>query len=298
MPTLRALECLVAVIEAGSVTEAAQRLHASQPAVSHQLATLEQELGVALLQRLPRGVAVTTAGRAVLADARRALLAAQQVRRIGRAVAAGRAGELRIGCAASLVVTVLPPTLRRWHRLHPDIELTVVEADSADELAGAVQSGDLDLAVTPSPGSFPGTATVIGTEELLLALPRDHPLAVHETVSVALLDGEPLVAYHPRHGLSGWLDGLLVRHAAQPRIVMRTRQTIGAAQLAAAGLGLAIVPAGAVPPGFTGAVRRLDPPQDREIVALTLGDRDVPAQRFVADLVRHGVRVAGVTRQA
>lgn len=68
MPTLRALECLVAVLEFGSVTEAAARLHLSQPALSHQIAALERELGTPVLQRLPRGVRATAAGRAIATD--------------------------------------------------------------------------------------------------------------------------------------------------------------------------------------------------------------------------------------
>ncbi|WP_290053544.1 helix-turn-helix domain-containing protein, partial [Amycolatopsis solani] len=70
MPTLRALECLGAVLDAGSITEAAARLHLSQPALSHQIGALERELGAPVLERLPRGVRPTAAGRAILADAR------------------------------------------------------------------------------------------------------------------------------------------------------------------------------------------------------------------------------------
>ncbi|WP_369640630.1 LysR family transcriptional regulator, partial [Nocardia sp. JMUB6875] len=89
MPTLRALECLVAVLDAGSITEAAAALHMSQPALSHQLAALEREIGAPVLERLPRGVRATVVGRAVAADARAALSAAQRVVSTGRATAGG-----------------------------------------------------------------------------------------------------------------------------------------------------------------------------------------------------------------
>src|SRR3954447_8336835 len=120
MPTLRALECLVAVLDASSITEAAAVLHMSQPALSHQLAALEKELGAAVVERLPRGVRATTAGRAIESDARAALAAADRVVATGRAVAGGAAGQLRIGCAESLTAGLLAPVLRQWRRRHPD----------------------------------------------------------------------------------------------------------------------------------------------------------------------------------
>ena len=76
MASLRALECLVAVADSGSITQAALLLHSSQPAVSHQLASLERETRTVLLRREPRGVKLTPAGRAAVADARRAIEAA------------------------------------------------------------------------------------------------------------------------------------------------------------------------------------------------------------------------------
>ncbi|MFB9304311.1 LysR family transcriptional regulator [Kibdelosporangium philippinense] len=92
MATLRALECLVALVDHGSVTAAAESLHLSQPALSHQIASLERELGTPVVERLGRGVRVTAAGRATAQEARVALRAAEEAVRIGRRVGAGRAG--------------------------------------------------------------------------------------------------------------------------------------------------------------------------------------------------------------
>ncbi|WP_040733903.1 LysR family transcriptional regulator, partial [Nocardia tenerifensis] len=127
MATLRALECLVAVLDFGSVTEAAARLHMSQPALSHQLAALEREIGTPVVQRLPRGVRATAAGRAIVADARVALAAAERVVTVGRAVAAGAQGQLRIACAESMTAGLLAPVLRGWRRRHPDVHVALHE---------------------------------------------------------------------------------------------------------------------------------------------------------------------------
>ncbi|HJP72844.1 MAG TPA: LysR family transcriptional regulator [Pseudonocardiaceae bacterium] len=93
MATLRALECLVAVADTGSFTQAARLPHSSQPAVSHQLAVLERETRTPLLRREPRGVTLTPAGRAAVADARRAIDAAASVVRSARAAMPTVAGR-------------------------------------------------------------------------------------------------------------------------------------------------------------------------------------------------------------
>jgi DNA-binding transcriptional LysR family regulator len=88
MVSMRALECLVAVLEQGSLTKAAAVLHMSQPALSHQIAAMEKELGTPVIERLPRGVRPTAAGLAVAAEARTALAAADRAMLAGRRVAA------------------------------------------------------------------------------------------------------------------------------------------------------------------------------------------------------------------
>ena len=112
MVSLRALECLVTIIEQGSVTKAAAVLHMSQPALSHQIAAVERELGTPVIERLARGTRPTAAG---LAAADRAVLAA-------RRVATGTGGRIRIACAETMTAWVLVPVLRSWRRRFPDVE--------------------------------------------------------------------------------------------------------------------------------------------------------------------------------
>src|SRR5262249_34347875 len=100
--TLRTLECLVALVDHGSVTAAAAALHMSQPALSHQIAALEKELGAPVAERLWRGVRVTAAGRASAEEARLALRAAEEAIKVGRRAGAGAAGRLRIACAETI----------------------------------------------------------------------------------------------------------------------------------------------------------------------------------------------------
>src|SRR4051794_9764938 len=167
MPSLRALECLVAVAASGSITQAAALLHSSQPAVSHQLAALEREAGTALLRREARGVKLTPAGRAALPDARRAVDAAGSAIRSARAVGSATGGTLRLGCAQSLV-SVLAPVIHDGHRRYPDVAITVRESTSAPEMNALLESGEIDLALLP--GTIPErfTSTVVADEEIVV----------------------------------------------------------------------------------------------------------------------------------
>ena len=102
MTSLRALECLVTIVEQGSLTQAAAVLHLSQPALSHQIAAVERELGTPVIERLPRGIRPTAAGLAAAAEERVALTAADRAVRVGRRVAAGADGRIRIACAETM----------------------------------------------------------------------------------------------------------------------------------------------------------------------------------------------------
>src|SRR5580693_4966876 len=134
MVSLRALECLVAILDHGSLTRAAAKLRISQPALSHQIAALERELGTPAIERLPRGIRPTAAGLAAAAEARLALAAADRAVRAGRRVAAGGGGRIRIACAETMTAWLLLPVLRSWRHRFPDVEIDLMECASADRM--------------------------------------------------------------------------------------------------------------------------------------------------------------------
>jgi DNA-binding transcriptional LysR family regulator len=144
------LECLVALVDHGSVSEAAAALYMSQPAVSHQIAALERELGVPVVERLWRGVRVTAAGRATAEEARVALHAAGQAIQIGKRVGRGGAGRLRISCVETMTTWLLVPVLRHWRSRRPDV-LELSEFTSAEAMVETLAAGATDLAVGPRP---------------------------------------------------------------------------------------------------------------------------------------------------
>src|SRR5262249_2790969 len=141
MLSMRALECLVAIVDQGSLTKAAAALHISQPALSHQIAETGRELGPPVIGRSPRGIRPPAAGLAAATEARIALAAADRAVLAGRKVAAGAYGRIRIACAETMTAWVLVPVLHSWRRRVPDVELDLKEDNSADRMLDMLLGG-------------------------------------------------------------------------------------------------------------------------------------------------------------
>src|SRR6267378_4357206 len=135
--TLRQLEYFVTVVDEGSFTAAAARLHVTQPGLSHQIQALERELGGPLLERLPRSVRLTPAGRTALPHARASLAHADRASSAAKRASGVDAGELHVGTLFSISVGVLPIALRRWRRDYPDVQVRLVEFRRTTDLIAA-----------------------------------------------------------------------------------------------------------------------------------------------------------------
>jgi DNA-binding transcriptional LysR family regulator len=290
MASLRALECLVAVLEQGSLTKAAAVLHMSQSALSHQIAGLERELGTPVLERRPRGVRPTAAGLATAAEARIALAAAERAVIAGQRAAAGSGGRIRIACAETMTAWVLVPVLRRWRRRFPDVRLDLKEYTSADGMLEALVSGGADVIVGPRPMRTDEHTEVLGQEEIVVVAAPEHRFAKLAAVPVAQLASEPLVHYSPGNGFGVWVDQFAARNGVVlPEPTLRTGSPRTAAQLAAAGMGIAIVPFSALAPRPGGTIRSFSPPELRDVVVIVAAPHDDLLRRFTGDLVRRGL---------
>lgn len=291
MASLRALECLVAVADCGSITKAARLLHLTQPAVSHQLAELERETRTALLNRRPRGVSLTPAGSAALPHARRALEAAASAMHSARAIGEGTGGSLRVACAQSLTVPLVAPVLREWHRRRPGILVSLRESAVLAELLGFIDTGAVDIVLLPAPVPQGYVTSVIAEEEIVLTAPVGHRLAGPGDVRLHELDGVALVHFAPENGLRDWLDRSLADAGVRPEPVMSTSITAAGPQLAAAGLGVCVAPVSAVSAGLPAAIRSFSPKWVRQLIAVTPARPDPLSARFITDLRTRGVRV-------
>ncbi|WP_447009722.1 LysR family transcriptional regulator [Saccharothrix hoggarensis] len=284
--TLRQFEYLVTVVDEGSFTRAAELLHVTQPALSHQIRALERAVGTRLLDRLPRAVRLTPAGRAWLPHARAALADAERALTAARRTAGVECGELRVATLYSLTLGVLPPVLRRWRAEHADVRIRLFEHRHADELRDAMADGQADLAVGPEPANWVGFRQLLGVEEFVVVLPPDTHH--REPIDLRALADEGWVHYAPGNGLADLVDAACAARGFQPGAAVRTEQTAAAPVLAASGLGPALVPRNILPETFDGAVLRTDPPVRRTLVAYAHRTPDPLTAAFVSLLGEAG----------
>jgi len=279
---IRQLECLVAVVDEGSFTRAARRVGITQPSLSQHIRALEHELDGALLERLPRGVALTPAGRSLLPEARAAVRAVERGRQGARAALALEAGELEIATVLSMAVGLLPRYIKRWHEQYPEVGIRLHEFSHRSLLEDAVEQGVADFAIGPLPlRAWHGALEVVGWEEFVIVVPPADALAGRSSIRLEELADREWVLYHQDHGLAGIVEDACRRAGFSPRGTVRTSQAEGAARLASAGLGPALVPDNIVLPGIEGARLQLTPHLIRDIAVYARTEWSPTAAAFV-----------------
>jgi DNA-binding transcriptional LysR family regulator len=268
---LRDLEVFVAVADCGTIARAAERTHTVASAISKRISDLEHNLGTALLIRGARGVELTAAGHALLIRARTLLHHARQLDEELRRHASGAAGYVRIFANISAIVEFLPGALAAFIKQYPEIHLHLEEHVSA-AVAAAVAEGSADLGIVSELPIIDGLQTTpFRTDELVLVVPRSHPLANQPSVRLADLAGVSFVGLHAGSSL----HNLLKRAAAEAGIPVSWRIHVtsfdAACAMVAAGLGISIVPRAAT----VAYVRSLS------LIALPLSDSWANRQLFL-----------------
>lgn len=249
MIELKRLNAFVTVVEAGSITRAAELLFIQQPPLTRLLQGLEQEFGISLLERLPRGVVPTEAGEVLLQEARAVLARAAQLSAAMRRAAQGEQGRIRIGFTSSAALhTFVPALLRRYRTIYPAVS-TQLEESGSGELLSAVVAGELDVAfVRMRVKDMPELEMEkVLDEPMWVAVPAGHKLASQmagQPLRLEDLSNEPFVLYRRRAG-QGLYDAILgayVRAGFSPHIVQEAPRLTSCLSLVGAGLGISIVP--------------------------------------------------------
>ncbi|MEU8471471.1 LysR substrate-binding domain-containing protein [Streptomyces sp. NPDC029006] len=239
---LRQLEYFVAVAEEQNFTRAAERVHISQSGVSAQIRQLERELGAELFDRSARSVTLTVAGKAALEHARAALAAAGAVGQAVGEVTNLIRGRLTVGMVIGCTLTPLFDALAAFHEAHPGVEITLLE-DSSDRLVEGVRAGAVDLALIGAATATPDglDALTIISERLIAAVPAGHPLAKQRRVTLRDLAAYPIVCMPPGTGLRAVFDQACAAQGLQPAIALQASAADAIADLAARGLGVAVL---------------------------------------------------------
>jgi DNA-binding transcriptional LysR family regulator len=241
---LSRLRCFIVLAEELHFHRAAERLNMTQPPLSRQIQLLEHELQVKLLKRSSRVVELTPAGKAFYLEARRLLHIAENALLLAQRVAKGESGLVTLGFTAASSYAFLPRLVALAKAKLPEINLVLREMISLEQIE-ALNSGRIDLGFMRPPLNRHGISGArVLREPLLLALPRDHPLAARQEVSLADLDRQPFITYSPVEGryFHNLLAGLFQAADVAPVYVQYVIQTHSILALVNAGIGLAVVP--------------------------------------------------------
>lgn len=284
--TLTQLRSFVAVVETGSVTAAADQLHVTQPSVSAAVSALSTELGVELTQRVGRNVELKQAGKAFAPYASHVIGLLEQGGRASREAAGAVERELRIAAVTTAAEHIVPPLVKEFHALRPDLTLSV-EVGNRESVFRRVANHQADVAIGGRP---PADGQLIGKpfmkNPILLITAPDDPLAKPGTVSVAELGRRPWLLREPGSGTRMMTEEFLARHELRPQ--MLTMGSNGAIKQAArAGMGLALQSRAAtaleLEHGMLGVISLSEPLPVREWFALwpSTGPLLGPAEEFL-----------------
>jgi DNA-binding transcriptional LysR family regulator len=287
MLNVNRLQILREVAYRGSISAAAQSLSYTQSAVSQQIAALEAETGLALLERLPRGVSLTAAGQTLMGHAEAVLSDIDAAETALAEIAGLRGGRLRVGSFSTAGATLMPPAIAAFRERHPGVQLSLIEGEP-EEIAPLLRTGELDLALlfefdaaenADSVGA--GLAqTQLLEDPLYLALPLEHRLAGRRRLRLQDLREEAWIQTSEASACARQVVRLSHAAGFEPNVAFQSDDYQTVQGLVAAGVGVALIPELALSVVREDVVIRAlspHPPARRVIAATAAGARLIPA---------------------
>ena len=262
---------VVAVAQTGNFSRAAEKCNVSQPSLSQQIIKLEDELGERLFDRMKRSTKPTAAGEMFLQRAVRILEEVEHAKRDAADSREMLRGVLTIGVLPTIAPYLLPDALIQFTEKFPGVEV-VVQEDTTSRILKLALSYDVDLVLASRPIDDPRLEILeLFSEELVLAVPAGHPLALKRTVTTADLEKERLIVMKEGHCLGDQVLRFCDRRELRPNISFRSSQLETIQSLVRAGMGISLIPMMARQPESLSSpvYRRLQAPRpQREIVAV------------------------------
>ena len=281
MLDVRRMRVLREVAERGSITAAAQALAFTPSAVSQQIATLERETGVALVERGPRSIRLTPAGRALVEHTDGILASLQAAEAEIQAIAGVRGGMLRLASFPTAYATIMPAAIAEFRDRHPGVELTLTETDPLAGLA-RLKSGELDLALlyeydyVPLPEDDSIERIPLTDDPIRVLLPQGHRSAKRRAVPLDALSEEHWITSTARSSCHEFVARSCRASGFEPDIGFESDDHGVWQGLVAAGVGVALAPDLALEnlhPGVAARPVALHPLKRRIYVAFRAGGR-------------------------
>ena len=289
---LEKYRALTAVVESGSLTRAAQTLGCTQSAVSHAIASLEQELGFALLRRSRGGVKLTDEGERLLPSVRALLNSAEQLRQTASAIRGLESGTVRIGAFTSVAVHWLPAVLGRFQADFPKVDFRLLNGDYHD-VEQWLTDGSIDVGFVNLPCGVKCETIPLMEDRLLAILPKNSRFASYPKFPLVECETEPFISLlqSSDHDARRALDAAGVK----PNVRFYTKDDYAILAMVEQGLGMSIMPELLLKGRHDELLTLPLVPEARRTIGLAVadGERAGPAVRRFADYVLAYVKEAG-----
>jgi len=245
---LRALHYLVKLAELQHFSKAADACFVSQPTLSTQIKKLEEELGVQLVERIPRNVKLTPVGKEIAERARHVLRDIELIRMTARRSRDPETGSLRLGIFPTLAPYLLPHVVPGIRKRFPELKLQLSE-EKTEEILRQMEDGELDAALLALPLESEGLEIEILFEEpFMLAMPQSHALSHKTEIGLADLDGRELLLLEDGHCLREHALEVCALAGARERVDFHATSMETLRQMVAADVGITLMPVLAVKP--------------------------------------------------
>jgi DNA-binding transcriptional LysR family regulator len=287
---LRDIRAFIAVAQTGSFTQAATRLHLSQPALTVQIRRLEETLGLRLFDRNSRNVALTPTGREVLPLLQKSLHDMEHVLIDARALGSGASGTVRIACLPTFAASSLPELVRELKKAVPRVSFQVRDV-VASMVNTLVLNEEADIGLTGGELDDPNLEVLhAGIDRLVVVCPKRHALAKRRRITLADLAATPLVLTAQGTSVRAVVDSAFAKARCVPEIACEPTYMMSAVAMVRAGLGVTILPASAREVRAEPELAALpvdDPAFTRPIALIRKRGRTLPpvTETFVAMLI-------------
>lgn len=283
-PTLRQMQYVVAVAETGRFGEAARRLHVSQPSLSAQIADVEAELGVSLIERGRRGALLTPNGEEFVRRARTILRQVEDMKAASQHAPGTLSGRIRLGVLPTIGPYLLPTAVKQLHEKFPQMRLGVRDERTID-LEQGLETGRLDTVISTAQDHLGARAATLFHEDMWVCLSSDDDLASsHAPLKLEALAGRTFLSLGFGHRLSILVQSLADKAGAQISAEYEGTSLDALRQMAAMGTGVAILPSlytvceARRDPAL--CLRRIDDPLAQRDIALIWRETSPLADRF------------------
>lgn len=243
---LRHVRTFVTVAEVGTVSKAAERLHVAQPALSRQIANLEDELGLKLFDRVGRRLMLTSEGERLLNDCRGLLNYARAVGEQAQVLRRGDVGVLRVSASPHLIEGIFPDFLRHYAARYPNVQVRLVDVAAGGEALAMLERGEIHLvqtivrAIAPDEQRF--ASHPLAPMQMLAACHPKLKLGTDGSVEIGRLASYPLLQATPDFAMRRNFDAACRLAGFTPNNVLESRAPHALLAMAEAGHGVAIIP--------------------------------------------------------